>query len=196
MESPSKRWLYRSYSFLMPVLPTVAMAIVMFAMLASPILADGAAASREPSASLSKLPPHGGVPGGVASAKGSDSVGGILGGMTSQGWPAFLEVSNDGRQIQQAITAIDLTCTSGDAFAISDPWVAVPVARRGTFKATFHDTFVEEGVSVELSDELSGKFNRKRTKVSAKSRLQITFRGADGSVDSCDSGNVRLRARD
>ena len=196
MESLSKRWLYRSYAFLMPVLPTVALAIVMFAMLASPMLADGSAASREPSASLSKLPPHGGVPDGVASAKGSDSVGGVLAGMTSQGWPALLEVSNDGRQIQQAIAAIDLTCTSGDAFAIPDPWVAVPIAPRGTFKATFHDTFVEEGISIEISDSISGKFNRKRTKVSTKSRLQITFRGADGSVDSCDSGNVSLRARD
>jgi hypothetical protein len=192
MTSITRRLIGAGYS-LAPVLPVLATALVLFALLA----ADTSAATK-PSATYMTLPAHGGSTSSATRPDpgGSGSLGGVLAGLTSQRWPALLEVTPDGRMVSRAFAALDLRCTSGLHVLITDPWVVVPIKPNGTFKDSFSDSFVQGGVSVSVSDSISGKLNRNRSQASVKFGLRMTMQAPDGSSDSCDSGNVTLHARD
>lgn len=127
----------------------------------------------------------------TASARGVH----VLGGLTSQGFPVLVEVSSNGRQLKRAVAGIELRCSSGGRFAVSDRWTRVPVTRRGTFKATYRDSFTDEGAVVTVSDSFEGKLNARRTVLTGRWRNTMVVRDANGSVDTCDSGSVRVKAR-
>lgn len=119
----------------------------------------------------------------------------VLGGLTSQGFPVLIEVSSNGRQIRRAVAGIEQRCSAGGRFATSDKWMRVPVSRRGTFKVTYRDSFTDEGAVVTVSDSFEGKLNARRTVLTGRWRNTMVVREANGSVDTCDSGSVRVKAR-
>jgi hypothetical protein len=173
MRSMSKSWLYRNSWFLTPMAPTLVVAAILVASLLGAASADGS-----------------------SSATASGSLGGVLRGTTSQGLPSFVKVSGDGRRITRAIMRLRLRCSDGSSFVFRDPWIFVPISRAGKFSDRFNDSFTQGGVRVQISDRFSGAFNRERSKVTARSRLILKAHYPDGTVDTCDSGRVTLRAKD
>ncbi len=118
----------------------------------------------------------------------------ILGGLTSNGWPVYVELAGNGRSIVRAVGAIDARCSKGGSFTTPDKWTRVPV-RRGRFRTAFRDTFTEGGMRFEASDTFAGKVNRARTVVSGTWSNRMVIHEADGSVDTCDSGPLRFKAK-
>jgi hypothetical protein len=196
MVSSSRGWLYRNSWFLTPLAPGLVVAAILIASLIGAATADGSASAAESAADLPKLAPHGGgalSPGPTARAAGN--LGGTLRGITSQGLPSFVSVSRDGRRITRAIIRLRLRCSDGSSGVFRDPWILVPISRGGKFADRFSDSFTQGGVRVQISDRFSGAFNRERSKVTARSRLMLRAHYPDGTVDTCDSGVVTLRAK-
>jgi hypothetical protein len=118
----------------------------------------------------------------------------VLGGLTSKGWPVYIQLSRNGKRIVRAVAAIELQCSKGGSFAVPDRFSNVPV-RHGRFKDAFRDSFTDEGVTYDIDDSVAGKVNRKRTVVSGTWHSKTVFHEADGTVDTCDSGVVKFTAR-
>jgi hypothetical protein len=190
MQSLIERW--RSFSYaLIPLVPTAVTTFIVLTIAAGPVFAASAPPAPEAPAALKAHSTD-----GPTDRRAGGGPTRVLGGLTSAGWPATLALSGGGRTIKTAVVGVDLRCSDGEEFALADPWLLVPVKSNGAFKARFDDSITDQGATVDISDSLSGKFNRERTKVSAKLSLQMTVHAPDGSVLSCDSGNVSLRARD
>lgn len=134
-----------------------------------------------------------GVPhdGGAQSSR-SAKVG--LGGLTSNGWPVYIELAGNGRSIVRAVGAIDAPCSKGGSLTTPDKWMRVPV-RRGSFKVAYRDSLTEDGHTFEFEDTFAGKVNRARTVVSGTWSNKIVVHEPDGSVNTCDSGALKFRAR-
>lgn len=198
MRSMSKSWLYRNSWFLTPLAPSLVVAAILVASLLGAASADGSPSAAESASDLPKLAPHQGgqLPPGTAPARASQGLGGVLRGRTSQGLPSFIKVSGDGRMITRAIMRLRLRCSDGSSFVFRDPWILVPISRGGRFSDRFNDSFAQGGMRVQISDRFSGAFNRERSKVTARSRLILRAHYSDGTVDTCDSGIVTLRAKD
>jgi hypothetical protein len=179
---------------LMPSIKSLAPTAAILAGLWLATPSDAGTSSSEAARPL-MLPPHAVAKSSAHRAQGD---GGVLAGTTSQRWPAMFELVADGRMIKRAVIGVELKCSDGGTVPLPDPWLFVPVKRNGTFRATFHDTISDEGQTLEISDSLSGRFNRTRSRVSATLRTRMTFSsGVPGDPPvSCDSGNVKLRARD
>ena len=118
----------------------------------------------------------------------------ILGGLTSNGWPVYVELAANGRSIVRAVGAIDAPCSQGGSSTAADKWTYVPV-RRGKFSTTYRDSDPEAGAVFDYDDSFTGKVNRARTVVSGTWRNKLVVRMADGSVDTCDSGPLRFKAK-
>jgi hypothetical protein len=197
MRSMSKSWLYRNSWFLTPMAPTLVVAAILVASLLGAASADGSPSAAESASDLPKLAPHQGgqLPPGTASARASRGLGGTLRGTTSQGLPSFIRVSGDGRRITRAIMRLRLRCSDGSSAVLRDSWFQVPISSRGKFADRFNDSSTQGGIRMQISDRFSGAFNRERSKVTARSRLVFRFHYPDGTGDTCDSGNVTLRAK-
>ena len=117
-----------------------------------------------------------------------------LGGLTSKGWPVYIQLSANGRQIVRALAGIEAPCSKGGAFAFPDKWTRVPVRNR-RFRTAFRDSFLDEGRQVDVEGTFAGRVNRKRTVVSGTWSSKAAFHEADGSVDTCDSGVLKYTAR-
>lgn len=117
-----------------------------------------------------------------------------LGGLTSNGWPVYIELAGNGRSIVRAVGAIDAPCTKGGSTTFDDKWARVPV-RRGSFKAAYRDSFSDQGATIDVDDSFTGKVNRARTAITGTWRNKMVIHEPDGSVDSCDSGVLRFKAR-
>lgn len=130
-------------------------------------------------------------PQGSASARGVH----VLGGLTSQGFPVLVEVSRSGRQVKRIVAGLRMHCGQDGRITEPERWLRLPVSRRGAFRASYRDSFSDQGAQVTVSDSLVGKVNARRTAVSATWRLTMVVREPNGTVDSCDSGNVRVTAR-
>jgi hypothetical protein len=133
-----------------------------------------------------------GAPAGSAAAKGV-----VYGGMTAQGWPVVIEVSKDRRRVAQATAGLHLTCADGAFGRLADTYQGLTVQRR-KFRARFGPTHVRQndGTISDYTGSISGTFNRARSKVSGRWRLQITDHDDTGGVvHTCDSGSVRWNAK-
>lgn len=131
---------------------------------------------------------------GDGAARGSSAKPVVLGGLTSKGWPVYIQLSANGKRIVRAVGALEQTCSKGGLFAIPDEWRNVPV-RHGRFTSTFQDSSTENGETFEFDDTFAGKVNRKRTVVSGTWRNKTVVHEPDGSVDTCDSGVLKFTAR-
>lgn len=134
-----------------------------------------------------------GTPGDGA-AQGSRAKPVILGGLTSKGWPVYIQLSANGKRIVRAVGALELPCSKGGSFTVPDRFSNVPV-RHGRFKDGVHDSFTDHGETFEIDDSFAGKVNRKHTVVSGTWQAKTVIHEADGSVDTCDSGVLKFTAR-
>jgi hypothetical protein len=100
--------------------------------------------------------------------------------------------------ISEASITVQVQCSDGQAafpMFLPEKYHLVPVKPGGTFKESVEASDVDEdGTSVLVRETFTGKFNRARTSVMAKTRLHLTVRETDGTFLTCDSGVVRLRA--
>jgi hypothetical protein len=131
-------------------------------------------------------------------AHNSAAAGLVYGGLTSQGWPVVIEVSKNRRRVARATAALHLTCTDGASGSLTDSYGRLLVNKRRKFSARFGPTHVrqDDGTISDFAGSISGTFNRARTRVSGKWRLQITDHDSSGAViHECGSGSVRWSAK-
>lgn len=117
-----------------------------------------------------------------------------LGGLTSKGWPVYIELAGNGRSIVRAVGAVDLPCSKGGSLIVPDAWARVPV-RRGSFRVAYRDSFTEGGVTIDIHNTFAGRVNRARTVVSGTWTNTAVIHETDGTVDTCDSGAVKFKAQ-
>lgn len=128
-----------------------------------------------------------------ADALGVIRSGATLGGLTSQGWPFVLQLSRTGKLVIVAATGVDMTCTSGDRFAVEDGWQLLSIAKNGMVQTT-QQIPPAAGALTGGSHSLTGRFDRKRLTFRGVWSLQLNFKFADGTTDQCQSGSVKLLA--
>jgi hypothetical protein len=135
----------------------------------------------------------------LALANGQSAVqrspGVIYGGLTSNEWPVIFEVTRNGGMLKRVVGAISADCSQGGGFTFPSQWRYLRISKSGAFRDTYDDSYLNEGVEVTVSETFAGKFNRARTRVTATWRAVTTFRLPDGTVDVCDTGSLRVTAR-
>ena len=122
----------------------------------------------------------------------------MLGGLSSKSWPVVVAIAGDLRQISYAAIGLDMTCTSGDQFALSDGVIRLPIAQNGNVAATRQIPAQPAVSGVSLTggtQSFTGKLNRKRLTLRGTWRLHLDFQLADGTADHCDSGRVSFTAQ-
>jgi hypothetical protein len=123
--------------------------------------------------------------------------GKALGGFTSQRWPVVLDVATNGRSIAPIGVGLDMTCTSGNGFGLSDGFFQVSIGPHGSVRAA--STLPPmQGSTVSItggSDVLTGRLNRSRATFTGTWELHVDFQNSDGTTDHCDSGRVSLTAK-
>jgi hypothetical protein len=125
------------------------------------------------------------------------SAGNVLGGFTSQGWPAVVEISKNGKRIEVVGIGLDMSCTSGSQFGLRDGWTRLPFGPGGKIHASVVvPPSPSSGESLTGgSDSVTGTLNRKRSTFSGVWDLVLTFKDSTGHADKCDSGRVTFSAR-
>jgi len=120
----------------------------------------------------------------------------VLAGLSSQGYPAFFEISNNGRTLKLGAMAVGMTCASGDEFVFTDRDVRIPITRGGKLHADFAQapTPVSGGGTEGGTDTLSAKLNPKHTMLTGTWQVQETYISSTGQSDQCDSGPVQFTA--
>jgi hypothetical protein len=125
------------------------------------------------------------------------AAGKVLGGFTSQQQAIVLFVGKKDKRLDQVGAALNMTCTSGDQFLVSDGWKPLALAKNGSVKATLVVPPPPPGSTDPLqgaTDSFSGKLNAKRATFSGAWDLHMTFALSGGQTDQCDSGRVTFRA--
>lgn len=118
----------------------------------------------------------------------------VLAGLSSQRYPTFFEISNNGRMLKLGAIALDMTCTSGDEFVIEDQDVRIQITRGGKLRADFAQapTALSGGGTIGGTDSLNATLNRQHTLLTGTWELQQTYISPAGQTDQCDSGLVRF----
>jgi hypothetical protein len=118
----------------------------------------------------------------------------VLAGLSSQGFPSFFEISNNGRALKLGAIALSMTCASGDEFVFTDRDMRVPITRAGKLRADFAipPTPASGGGTVGGTDSLNATLNAQRTELTGTWRAQQTYISQTGQTDQCDSGPVRF----
>jgi hypothetical protein len=133
--------------------------------------------------------------GGVAVAA---TVGTVLGGRTSQGWPIVIELNKAGTQVVRVSAGLHLTCTSGSIVNLPDEYRKVAVSKAGKFSLSFGPTTRknDNGTTTDFEGSITGKLNKARTKATGKWSFKGTDHDAAGTVtDTCDSAKVSWTAK-
>jgi hypothetical protein len=119
---------------------------------------------------------------------------GVLAGLTSQGNPSFFKVSANGRMLEMGSIALNMNCTSGDQFLITDEFTRVPIGPKGKLHARYSGppTSGSDGDTYAITDSLTASLNRQHTKVSGVWDLRVQYSFTNGMSDLCDSGPVRF----
>jgi trimethylamine:corrinoid methyltransferase-like protein len=126
---------------------------------------------------------------------GASQAGGFAsGGLTSNGWPVYFQLSRDLDQIRRAVGAIEQKCSNGGSFVGADRWARLPLSLRGRFRASDHDSYQEGSERAEADYSLRGKVNFRTGRMTGTWRNRTTIHVADGSVVTCDSGTLRFSA--
>jgi hypothetical protein len=131
-------------------------------------------------------------------AHSSGAAGVFYGGLTSQGWAVVIQVTKNGRQVTSAATGLHMTCSTGVTANVPDRYARLRVNKRRKFSLSFGPDTVrnDDGTTTDFEGRISGAFNRARSKVSGRWRLQATDHDGTGAViGTCDSGIVRWSAR-
>jgi hypothetical protein len=126
------------------------------------------------------------------------SAGNVLGGITSQGWPVVVEISKNGKRIDQVAIGLNMSCTSGIKYGFDDGWNRLPFGPHGKIHASavIPPSPAPSGESFTGgSDSLTGTLNRQKSTFSGVWDLILTFKDSTGHADKCDSGRVTFSAR-
>ncbi|HTU85808.1 MAG TPA: hypothetical protein VMF57_09560 [Solirubrobacteraceae bacterium] len=127
----------------------------------------------------------------VGHAPGQETV---LAGFTSQNYPAFFKLADDGRRVSVAGIALSMTCTSGDQFVLQDAFAGLRIGANGSLHGSYTQppTSGQDGATVSATDSLSARLNRRGTQLSGVWQLTAHYAFSDGSADDCASGPVRF----
>jgi hypothetical protein len=122
--------------------------------------------------------------------------GAVLGGSSSQHWPAFFQISKRGRELVLGGAALRMTCASGQSFAYMDRFRGIPIARDGRFRASWiaPPTKQPNGWVFGGARTIRGRLNRQHSRLTVAWDLHQTFVSPSGQADQCDSGTVRFLA--
>lgn len=162
-----------------------------------------AAAAASATASGRMLPAHAMLPASAVAAGANAELGAgpaagqVLGGLTSQGWPVVMQVSQNGKRIDDIVIGLDMRCTSGETFSTQDGFVHLRIGPTGQVRgAVTVPPSSQSGSSFAgATQSLTGKLNRKRATFSGAWRLHVMFSLSNGQTDTCDSGRVTFAAR-
>ena len=132
--------------------------------------------------------------GAEAAAVGS---GTVFGGFTADEFPVVVETSKSGRKVVRIGLGLEMTCTSGGAFALPDRDDNLRVNGKRRFSRSSTVTLRnDDGTATAVEFNRAGAFNKARTKVTGTWASKMTFRDAAGAVtDTCESGTVRWSAK-
>jgi hypothetical protein len=120
-------------------------------------------------------------------------VGNTYGGVTPQGMPLVVDMTADRRHIVRAVTVLEMTCTSGDSFVVTDKYPRMPVSKRGRFHFAFgpETDRNDDGTTTDFQGRFAGRLNDSRTKAAGTWTYTLTMHDLAGAVtDTCTSGLV------
>ena len=111
------------------------------------------------------------------------------GGLASPDLPVYLELDRGGRSIREVVATLDLKCTSGGGFTITDGYERVPLRATGKFHASFVDPpELVDGDKVSWSSAVRGRFDRRRSTAKGTWEAKLTTTDAStGQTDTCSA---------
>ncbi len=142
------------------------------------------------------IPMASATPAGVRTP--SAATGNTYGGVTPQGMPLVVDMTADRRHIVRAITVLEMTCTSGDTFVVTDRYPRMPVTKKGRFSFAFGPETERnpDGTTTDFKGRIAGRLNLTKTKISGTWSYTVTEHDTAGAVtDTCTSGTVSWTAK-
>lgn len=125
------------------------------------------------------------------------AVGNTYGGVTSQGFPVFVDMTATRRQVVREVAAIVLKCTNGGRF-VPDRFTKLAVTKGGKFHVAY-GPFTQrndDGTTTDIQGRMTGALNDSKTKIVGTWRMIATYHDAAGAVtDSCDTGLLTWSAK-
>ncbi|HUO74903.1 MAG TPA: hypothetical protein VMU39_29325 [Solirubrobacteraceae bacterium] len=134
----------------------------------------------------------------LAAAAPANSKTMMLGGFSSKGWPVVMEFTRNLKRIHLAAIGLDMTCTSGDQFAVTGWFGDLPVGPNGKVQTVGAIPPQAGSNGVKLSggsESLSGRLNRTQLTFTGSWRMQLNYTLSNNQSDQCDSGQVAFSAR-
>ena len=126
------------------------------------------------------------------------AVGNTYGGVTSQGFPVFVDMNATRRLVVREVAAVVLKCTSGGRFTIPDRFTRLAVTKGGRFHVVY-GPFTQrndDGTTTDFQGRMTGALNDSKTKIVGTWRMIATDHDAAGAVtDSCDTGLLTWSAK-
>jgi hypothetical protein len=126
------------------------------------------------------------------------AVGNTYGGLTSQGFPVFVDMNATRRVVVREVAAVVLKCTSGGRFIFPDRFTKVAVTKGGKFHVVY-GPFTQrndDGTTTDLQGRMTGALNDSKTKILGTWRIIKTDHDAAGAVtDTCDTGLLTWSAK-
>ena len=128
----------------------------------------------------------------------SAATGNTYGGVTPQGLPLVVDMTADRRHVVRAITVLDMTCTSGDTFVVTDRYPRMSVNKQRRFRYAFGPETErnDDGTTTDFSGRITGQLNLTKTKITGTWSYTIVEHDTAGAVtDTCTSGSVSWTAK-
>lgn len=126
------------------------------------------------------------------------AVGNTYGGVTSQGFPVFVDMTATRRQVVREVAAVVLKCTSGGRFTVPDRFTRLAVTKGGKFRVVY-GPFTQrndDGTTTDFQGRMTGALNDSKTKIVGTWRMIAVDHDAAGAVtDSCDTGLLTWSAK-
>ena len=126
------------------------------------------------------------------------AVGNTYGGVTSQGFPVFVDMTATRRQVVRAMAAVVLKCTSGGRFTYPDRFTKLAVTKGGKFKIVYGPYTVrnDDGTTTDWQGRMTGALNDAKTKIAGTWRMIAIDHDLTSAVtDSCDTGLLTWTAK-
>ena len=119
-----------------------------------------------------------------------------LAGFTSQHMPSFFKLSKNATRLLLGSIALNVTCQSGDQFAIEDDFSNLTIKPDGTLSGKWAaaPTKLSDGYTAGGTGKMDARLSHNHRKLTGVWRVQQTFISPSGQTDQCDSGPVRFAA--
>jgi hypothetical protein len=126
------------------------------------------------------------------------AVGNTYGGVTSQGFPVFVDMNATRRVVVREVAAVVLKCTSGGRVTIPDRFTKLSVTKGGKFRVVY-GPFTQrndDGTTTDFQGRMTGALNDSKTRIAGTWRMIATDHDTAGAVtDSCDTGLLTWSAK-